>query len=62
MGCDSAQGYFIGRPMPAFKLVQWADRNRDERVVSFDSLRLQRALRAAPVADVPDAAEGGDPE
>jgi len=33
MGCDSAQGYYLGRPMPAEEVAGWVAAE-DERVSS----------------------------
>lgn len=45
MGCDSVQGYFLGRPMASNKLLAWAAGTRDTRVVDLGSLRAKQALR-----------------
>lgn len=28
LGCDSAQGYFMGKPLPATELQEWIDTSR----------------------------------
>ena len=55
MGCDSLQGYHISRPMTAAKLLEWAARNRDERIVELDELRTRRLRRDLPSAGQSEA-------
>ena len=38
LGCDSAQGYWMGRPMPAADFVPWLDQWRPRRVAGLRAL------------------------
>src|SRR5712692_695797 len=60
MGCDSVQGYHIGRPMTSAKMLEWAVRNRDERIVELDELRARRLRRDLPTSV--EESETGKPE
>jgi hypothetical protein len=59
MGCDSVQGYHIGRPMTSAKMLEWAVRNRDERIVELDELRARRLRRDLPSAEQSEAEKSG---
>lgn len=51
IGCDLAQGYHIGKPMPSEEVLKWA-RDHD---ASRETLRLE-ALRTLDILDTPEEA------
>jgi len=48
MGCDSAQGYFIARPMPLADLVDYLERDREQenQTAPADSLAMAGTLHS----------------
>ena len=43
LGCDSVQGFYIGKPMTSPHLAEWTALQRDARVVAIDELSAKRA-------------------
>jgi EAL domain-containing protein (putative c-di-GMP-specific phosphodiesterase class I) len=44
-GCDSVQGYFVSKPMPAIEFVRWLNESNPGRDQSFSSKRSSQSGR-----------------
>jgi len=55
-GCDSVQGFHVGRPMTAARLAEWNAWQRDARIVGINALSARRARTGLASPEAPDAA------